>query len=76
MLRAKEFLAHNPSQPVDLQTLLHQPLYMPESMNALKTLELFKKSGTHIALVVDEYGVTQGLVTLNDILEAIADHFE
>jgi putative hemolysin len=71
VIQAKEFLAHNPSQPVDLQTLLHQPLYVPESMNALKALELFKNSGTHIALVVDEYGVTQGLVTLKDILEAI-----
>ncbi len=71
VIQAKEFLVHNPNQPIDLQTLLHQPLYVPESMNALKALELFKNSGTHIALVVDEYGVTQGLVTLKDILEAI-----
>ena len=71
VVQAKEFLAHGPSQPVDLQALLQQPLYVPESMKALKALELFKKSGTHIALVVDEYGVTQGLVTLNDMLEAI-----
>ncbi len=71
VVQAKEFLAHNPTQPVELQALLQQPLYVPESMRAFKILELFKKSGTHIALVVDEYGVAQGLVTLNDILEAI-----
>lgn len=71
VVEAKEFLAHNPTQLIELRTILQQPLYVPESMRALKILELFKKSGTHIALVVDEYGVTQGLVTLIDILEAI-----
>ncbi len=71
IVQAKEFLAENPTQPLELQAILHQPLYVPESMRAMKILELFKKSGTHIALVVDEYGVAQGLVTLIDILEAI-----
>lgn len=71
VVQAKEFLIRNPSQPADLQALLQQPLYVPESMKALKVLELFKKSGNHIALVVDEYGVAQGMVTINDILEAI-----
>lgn len=71
VVEAKAFLAHHPTQPVDLQALLQQPLYVPESMRALKILELFKQSSTHIAVVVDEYGVTQGLVTLNDIVEAI-----
>ena len=58
-------------QPLDLTVSLRTPLFVPESMLALKVLELFKQSGTHTALVVDEYGVIQGLVTLNDILEAI-----
>jgi putative hemolysin len=71
IIQAKEFLVQNPTQLVDLRTLFHQPLYVPESMRVLKIFELFKKSGTHIALVVDEYGVAQGLVTLSDILEAI-----
>ena len=71
VVQAKEFLAHNPMQLVELQGILQQPLYVPENMRALRILELFKKSGTHIALVVDEYGVSQGLVTLIDILEAI-----
>lgn len=71
IIQAKEFLVKNPTQLVELQALFHQPLYVPESMRVLKIFELFKKSGTHIALVVDEYGVTQGLVTLSDILEAM-----
>lgn len=58
-------------QPIDLISSLQQPLFIPESTRALKILELFKQSGTHIGLVVDEYGVIQGLVTLDDILEAI-----
>lgn len=59
------------SQPIDLTAALRQPLFVPEHTKALKVLELFKQTGTHIALAVDEYGVIQGLVTLNDILEAI-----
>lgn len=59
------------NQPLDLTAALRRPLYVPESTPGLKILELFKQSGTHIAIVVDEYGVIQGLVTLNDILEEI-----
>lgn len=58
-------------QAIDFTALLQQPLFVPESTRALKILELFKQTGTHIALVVDEYGVIQGIVTLNDIMEAI-----
>ena len=58
-------------QDIDLTTLLRQPLLIPETTHALRVLELFKQSGTHIALIVDEYGVIQGLVTLNDVMEVI-----
>ncbi len=58
-------------QPIDFTALLQQPLFVPESTRALKVLEFFKQSGTHIALVVDEYGVIQGIVTLNDVMEVI-----
>ncbi len=59
------------SLPLDLTVSLQQPLFVPESTRGLKVLELFKQTGTHIALVVDEYGVIQGLVTLKDMLEEI-----
>lgn len=72
VVHAKDLLAHIlGEQVVNLEATLQQPLYVPESMRALKVLELFKQSGTHIALVIDEYGGIQGLVTPNDILEAI-----
>jgi putative hemolysin len=54
---------------LDLRENLRPPLFVPEGLPALKLLEMFKKSRTHIALVVDEYGGIEGLVTLNDILE-------
>jgi putative hemolysin len=57
--------------PVDLPALLQPPLFVPEHMPMLKVLELFKQSGTHLALAIDEFGGTQGLITLNDVLEAI-----
>jgi putative hemolysin len=55
----------------DFTAILRQPVFVPEGTHALKVLELFKQSSTHLALVVDEYGVLQGLVTLNDVMEVI-----
>lgn len=58
-------------EPLDFTDILQSPLFIPASTRAFKVLELFKQSGTHIAFVVDEYGVIQGLVTLNDVIEVI-----
>ena len=52
--------------------LSKSPIYVPESMKALRLLGYFKESGTEMAFIVDEYGDVQGLVTHYDILEAIA----
>lgn len=56
---------------LSLQSAMRQPLFIPESMTALKLLEEFKRKGTHVAVVVDEHGGTAGLVTVNDIAGAI-----
>ncbi|MEH2149961.1 hemolysin family protein [Nostoc sp.] len=58
-------------EALDLTVGLRQPVFVPESTRGLKVLELFKQTITHMALVVDEYGVIQGLVTLNDIMSEI-----
>ncbi len=72
IVRAKDLLAqYLANQSIDLKASLRHPLFVPESMRALKILDLFKQSGAHVALVVDEYGGVQGLVTHHDILEAI-----
>ena len=49
-----------------------KPLFVPATLRALRLLELFRSSGVHLAIVVDEYGGTEGLVTLNDLLEEIS----
>lgn len=56
--------------PFDL-SVMKEPLFVPETMRALHALERFKESGMSMALLVDEYGGIEGLVTLIDILEAI-----
>lgn len=62
------------NQPLDLTRSLRRPLFVPENTSVLKILEMFKQTGIHIGIVVDEYGVIQGLVTLNDILlELVGD---
>jgi putative hemolysin len=72
VVRARDMLSCSlKDQQVDLKSSLMPPQFIPESMAALKILELFKQSGVQVALVVDEYGGIQGLVTLKDILEAI-----
>lgn len=62
------------NEQLDLTVGLLQPTYVPESTRGLKVLELFKQTITHMALVVDEYGVIQGIVTLNDVMiEIVGD---
>jgi putative hemolysin len=55
----------------DFRKIATQPLYIPESMNALKILERFRKERNYFAVVVDEYGSTQGIITLHDLTENI-----
>ena len=54
-----------------IKNLITKPHFVPENMRALKVLEIFRHSPIHIALVLDEFGSTQGLITFNDILEAL-----
>ena len=72
MLHVKELLLQcMADQPLDLQAAVQDPLYVIENMSTLKVLELFKQTGQQAALVIQEYGDIEGLITLNDILEAI-----
>jgi putative hemolysin len=72
VVSAKDILKQSLSgQPTNLRQALGPPLFVPETASALKVLDLFKREGSHFALVTDEYGGIQGLVTDRDLLEAI-----
>lgn len=55
----------------DIKSLVVPALFVPEGVTVYKVLERFKQAMTHAALVIDEYGNLQGIITLHDILEAI-----
>jgi Mg2+/Co2+ transporter CorB len=56
---------------LDMRALVKEPWFVPDTTNLKEQLSAFLKRKAHVALVVDEYGVVQGLVTLEDILEEI-----
>jgi magnesium and cobalt exporter, CNNM family len=73
VVQAKDLLASVLSgKSVDLKASAQQPAFVPRSMTAFQVLDHIKQSGSHIVLVVDEYGGIEGLVTHHDMLEAIA----
>jgi putative hemolysin len=72
VVQAKDLLSHiMKGQHIDLKEAMLPPLFVPDSMKALIVLERFKETGIHLALVIDEYGVVQGLLTITDLLEAL-----
>ncbi len=54
---------------------LQQPLYVPETLTGMELLGSFRSSDVHMAFVIDEYGEVQGIVTLQDLVEAITGEF-
>ncbi len=74
--RTKDFTMEGFNDPnQDLKKLikskLRKPVYVPETIPAFNVMESLKKHREHMALVIDEHGSIQGIVTLNDVLEAI-----
>ena len=62
--------------PEDMATLLRKPLYVPESMGVLDLLARMRAERVHLAIVVDEFGGTEGLVTIEDVVEEIVGEIE
>jgi putative hemolysin len=72
ILRAKSLLdAALEGKPFDFASGAVKPLYVPSSLTLIELLEAFKKHRQHLALVVDEFGEVQGLVTMNNVMEAL-----
>ncbi|GMV01518.1 MAG: hemolysin family protein [Burkholderiaceae bacterium] len=73
---SKQLLAQSlRGAPIDLTQDLQEVLYVPETLTGMELLENFRSSNTQIAMVVDEYGEVQGLITLHDLMEAITGEF-
>jgi CBS domain containing-hemolysin-like protein len=62
--------------PPPLADLIREPLYVPQSMGALDLLAEMRSSRTHLAIVLDEYSGTEGLITIEDLIEEIVGHIE
>ncbi|MGH7244814.1 MAG: hemolysin family protein [Phycisphaerales bacterium] len=58
-------------EKINMEALARAPLFVPENTLALKLLDRFRETREHLAIVVDEFGGTEGLVTLNDLVSAI-----
>jgi len=63
-------------RPEDIRALMRTPLYVPESMGMLDLLARMRAERVHLAIVVDEFGGTEGLVTIEDVVEEIVGDIE
>ena len=63
-------------EPMDLMSLLHPPMIVPETMPLIKLLDEARRRHAHLALVVDEFGTFVGLVTIEDVLEQIVGEIQ
>ena len=69
-------LATGAPEPESIAGLIRQPLYVPQSMGALDLLAQMRSSRTHLAVVLDEYSGTEGLITIEDLIEEIVGEIE
>jgi CBS domain containing-hemolysin-like protein len=78
MIHIKDVFAAlaNPGRPRTIEGLLRTPLFVPESMGVLDLLARMRNERTHLAIVVDEFGGTEGLITIEDVVEEIVGDIE
>lgn len=69
-------LATGAPHPPTLAGLIRQPLYVPQSMGALDLLAQMRSTRTHLAIVLDEYSGTDGIITIEDLIEEIVGEIE
>jgi CBS domain containing-hemolysin-like protein len=78
MVHIKDLFSANfdPGRDRSLAALMRSPLFVPESMGAIDLLARMRAQRTHLAIVVDEFGGTEGLVTIEDVVEEIVGEIE
>jgi CBS domain containing-hemolysin-like protein len=78
MIHIKDvFIANvDPSKERAVSALLREPLFIPESMSVIELLARMRSQRVHLAIVVDEFGGTEGLVTIEDVVEEIVGEIE
>ena len=76
ILHVKDLIDIKNDADFNLIDLLREPKYTPETKSVTSLLEDFKKDRAHLAMVIDEYGVLAGLITIEDILEEIVGEIE
>ena len=78
MIHIKDVFAAlaNPGRPRTIEGLLRTPLFVPESMGVLDLLARMRTDRIHLAIVVDEFGGTEGLITIEDVVEEIVGDIE
>jgi CBS domain containing-hemolysin-like protein len=77
---AKDLWLHDGSEPFVLRNFVREPLYVPDSKQAERVLDDLRKTRAHMAVVLDEYGGTAGILTMEDLVEEvigdIADEYD
>jgi magnesium and cobalt transporter len=76
ILMAKDLLKLQRSPDLNLRTLLRPAVFVPESKNLNELLRDFRANRNHLAMVIDEFGSTAGLITIEDVLEEIVGEIE
>jgi putative hemolysin len=76
VVKAKDLLLADLKNGTELRQIVRPPIHIPETAFGSRALEMFRESKRELMLVVDEFGVVQGLITLADILEEIVGAFE
>jgi putative hemolysin len=71
VITIKDFLEHFKKKDFDLKQIIQPPIFLVQNTPAFKILNTFKSKKQYIAIVVDEFGTTRGIVTLHDLTEAI-----
>ncbi len=74
IVHAKDILVQG--EQLDLQRIMRQPLFVPESQLISTTLRAFQVTHSHMAIVINEYGEMEGLITLEDVLEQLVGEIE